>query len=278
MGRLEIVFILLAFIIGLLIGPYILIDESLKESYNKVLAENDELRSKYETLLNEYSVSIIEDSIVQENSTAVTIVYYTGFTSERHSMTLAIPYEKYTAYHERKHPYWGIRNLTLPIEYITDNETIINEIVSTIRSQTKSEEDLANSLLDFVQYKDRTMSIRYYPTDELKYPIETLVEMGGDCDTHSLLYATLMKAAGFKVLVLFSNEKLSSGLHHVATAVHYSHTPSFPESIPQKAIVTYNGEEYYLAETTSWVNYVGEIDQEPESEFGNLTYQVVPIG
>lgn len=63
-------------------------------------------------------------------------------------------------------------------EYITSDETIINQIVETIKNQTQSEEELANALLDFVQYKGFTLSIRYYPTTGLKYPIETMVEMG----------------------------------------------------------------------------------------------------
>jgi hypothetical protein len=130
----------------------------------------------------------------------VTIVYYTNNGKNQQILSLSIPYEKYDAYHKKNHPYWGENNLTSAIEYVSSNETIINQIVETVKGQTKNEEELANALLDLVQDKESALSIRYYPTTELKYPIETLVEMGGDCDTHSFLYGTLMKAAGFKVL------------------------------------------------------------------------------
>ena len=259
-------------IIGLLIGLYVINPyDSLVERYNGLVGKYNDLTSDY----NKLNADQNSDSISEDNCTAVTVVYYTNFTRDRRSITLSIPYEKYDAYHEKYHQYWGKDNLALPAEYITFNETIINQIVTTIENQTQSEEELANALLDFVQYKERTMSIRYYPTTELKYPIETLVEMGGDCDTHSFLYATLMKAAGFKVVLLFSNEKLSDGQYHVATAVHLDSPPIFPSSISEKALFAYNGEDYYFAETTGWARHIGEIDEVSES--GNLTYQIIPV-
>jgi len=144
-------------------------------------------------------------------------------------------------------------------EYITSNETIIRQIVEKIRNETQSEEELANALLDFVQYKRFTLSIRYYPTTELKYPIETLVEMGGDCDTHSFLYATLMKAAGFKVLILLSKEPLSNGLPHVATAIHLTTPPAHSLPEYEDKVFIYNNETYYFTETTTWNYRVGDL-------------------
>jgi len=143
-------------------------------------------------------------------------------------------------------------------DYITTNETIIIQIVKTIRNQTQGEEELADALLDFVQYKRFTLSIRYYPTTELKYPIETLVEMGGDCDTHSFLYATLMKAAGFKVLLLLSKDPVD-GLPHVATAIHLANSPTHSLPEYEDKFFIYNGEKYYFAETTTWNYRVGDL-------------------
>jgi transglutaminase-like putative cysteine protease len=161
---------------------------------------------QYENLAQNYnSLAVTYNGLIdsifrqaQPNSTAVTIIYFTNFSSNQRIATFSIPYNTYDNYHWKFHPYWGEQNLTSVREYITSNETIIKQIVEKIRNETQSEEELANALLDFVQYKGFALSIRYYPTTELKYPIETLTEMGGDCDTHSFLYATLMKAAGFK--------------------------------------------------------------------------------
>ncbi|MEM3828805.1 MAG: hypothetical protein QXP36_06290 [Conexivisphaerales archaeon] len=222
--------------------------------------EYENLAQNYNTLVatyNKLSNSIF--SYAQPNCTAVTIVYYTNFSNNRQIATFSIPYETYTNYHRRPHPYWGEQNLTSVKEYIAPNEPIIQQIVEKIRNETKSEEELANALLDFVQYKGFTLSIRYYPTTELKYPIETLVEMGGDCDTHSFLYATLMKAAGFKVLILLSKEPVSNGLPHAATAVHLSNPPTHFSPAYEDKVFIYNNETYYFAETTTWNYRVGDL-------------------
>jgi len=186
----------------------------------------------------------------QANCTAVTIVYYTNFGKNLQMITLSVPYEKYENYHRRFHPYWGELDLTSARNYITQNETIINQIVEKIRNQTQSEEELADALLDFVQDKGFALNIRYYPTTELKYSIETLVGMGGDCDTHSFLYATLMKAAGFKVLLLLSKDPVD-GLPHVATAIHLANPPTHSLPEYEDKFFIYNGEKYYFAETTT---------------------------
>jgi hypothetical protein len=144
-------------------------------------------------------------------------------------------------------------------EYITANETIIKQIAEKIKNETQSEEEPANALLDFVQYKGFKLSIIYYPTTELKYPIETLVEMGGDCDTHSFLYATLMKAAGFKVLILLSKDPVSNGLPHAATAIHLTKPPTHSLPKYEDKIFIYNNETYYFAETTTSDFRVGDL-------------------
>lgn len=166
----------------------------------------------------------------------------------------------------------GEKDLTSASNYITVNETIISQIVETIKTQTMSEEELADALLDFVQYKGFTLSIRYYPTSELKYPIETLVEMGGDCDTHAFLYATLMKATGFKVVLLLSKETVNGQLH-VATAINLKNPPT--HSLPQyeDKYIVYNGEKYYFAETTMWGYRVGDLPPWLQ----NIKFYIIPV-
>jgi uncharacterized protein YxeA len=238
----------------------------LEEKYNKVIQEKSELYDSYQEFRNDVSYRD------EGNSTTVTILYYTNFSQNQQIISVSILYEKYSAYHKKQHPYWGELNLTSVSEYITSNETIINQIVETIRNQTESEEEFANAVLSFVQDKGG-LSIRYYPTTELKFPIETLVEMGGDCDTHSLLYASLMKAAGFKALVLISNETLSDGQLHVAAAIHLNNPPQ--NSLPEydDFSLLYNGEEYYYAETTIVPWRVGDLPP----WVGNTTFNSVSI-
>jgi hypothetical protein len=255
-------------IIGIVAYSYC---NNLVQTYNSLVGRYNELANNYNELKDTNSKLWDNAFINEANCTAVTIIYYTNFSKTQQIITLSIPYEKYSAYHEKTHSYWGVANQTLPTEYITYNETAIQQIVTTIVNQTQSEEELANALLDFGQDKQHTMSIRYYPTTELKYPIETLVEMGGDCDTHSFLYATLMKAAGFKVLLLFSNETLSDGLYHVATAVHLENPPEHTLTDGYGAPFISNDEKYYFAETTLG-GCVGDL---PENL--NLNFTMIPV-
>ena len=238
----------------------------LVERYNGLVDANNELGAKYQ----DFREQVFD--FAENDCAAVTIVYYTNFSNNEQTLTLSVPYEKYDAYQKKNHPSWSHQNLTSVTDYITYNETIINEIVNTVRSQTQSEEEFANALLDFVQDKGHGLSIRYYPTTELKYPIETLVEMGGDCDTHAILYGTLMKAAGFKVLLLFSNEKVE-GQYHVATAIHLENPPTNSLSEMADADFVYNEEKYYYAETTNWNCRVGDLP----SKFEKLTFQLMPL-
>ena len=243
---------------------YSLYEDSL-QSNNELISELNNLNVTYQAFRSGVFKS------VEENYTAVTIVYYTNFSRNAQTITLSVPYEKYNSTIYANHPIWNNETLEPAKDYITHNETIINQIVETIIDQTLSEEELANTFLDFVQDKQNGLSIRYYPTRQLKYPIETLVEMGGDCDTHAILYATLMKAAKFKVLLLFSNEKVD-GQHHVAIA-HLEKTPQNSQHKSEVSIFTYNGEEYYYAETTNWGWRVGDLP----SKFQNVTFQVMPL-
>lgn len=238
----------------------------MNQSYGELVQERDELLESNQKFRNDVFYE------AEDNCTAVTIAYCTNFSQIQQIISFSVPYEKYDAYHKISHPHWGKLNLTSAIEYITTNETIINNIVETIRVQTQSQEELANALLNFVQDKGNGLSIRYYPTTELKYPIETLVEMGGDCDTHSILYGTLMKNAGFKVLLLFSNDTIEEQ-YHVAIAVHLENPPANSLSQYDDFSLTYDGEEYYYAETTIVHWRVGDL----HPKFENTTFNVLPL-
>jgi hypothetical protein len=253
----------------------------LINDYNGLMNDNVDLINDYDYLVNDYNevkknYQEFQNEILfqsEENHTTVTIVYHTNFSMNQQIISLSIPYQKYDYYQKQNHPHWGKDNLDYARNYITPNEPVINKIVNSVKDLTQSQEELANSLLNFVQDKGQGLNIRYYPTTESKYPIETLVEMGGDCDTHSILYGTLMSAAGFDVLLLLSNEKLSDGLKHVAIAVHLENPPEYSLNDIEDFVLNYNGKEYYYAETTNAHWRVGDLPP----KFEDLTFQIMPL-
>jgi hypothetical protein len=252
----------------------------LQNKYDDLANENSNLSTNLFKLNESYSdlnesFTEFQKTILQSsepNSTTTTILYYTNFGADQQIITISIPNPLYDFYNRKTHPMWNPRNLQSATTYVTYTEPIITQIVDNIKNQTKTKEELANALLDFVQYKQQGLSLKYYPTSSLKYPIETLVEMGGDCDTHAFLYASLMKAAGFKMVLLYS-EVTDTGFRHAAAAVNLDTSPT--NSLPNfnDRVFVYNRENYYFTETTVGCYRVGDEPKEVE----NLSYTLVPV-
>jgi len=142
-------------------------------------------------------------------------------------------YAKITPEERRK---MGVANM------VTHDDIVIISIASGLKNEAKQkgfgEYDTANYILAFVQ------SISYHKDNELtpyadywKFPIETLAEGWGDCEDASILYAALMKAVGYDVILL-------SFPDHMAVGVALSKAIS-------GVYVLYNGKRYFYAETTN---------------------------
>ena len=125
---------------------------------------------------------------------------------------------------------------------VTHDDLIIASLASSLVKDAKKlgfgEYDTANYILAFVQ------SLRYHRDDEItpykdywKFPLETLAEGWGDCEDSSILYAALMKAAGYDVVLLYFPD-------HMAVGVALSKTIA-------GSYIIHNGKRYYYAETTN---------------------------
>jgi len=103
------------------------------------------------------------------------------------------------------------------------------------------DEDFANGVLMIVH------QIPYEETLPAKYPIETMVENKGDCDLFSYIAASIMKAGGLHVILLYYEEEA-----HMNIGVHLSQAPQ--DARGRVYSVTYNSVTYYVAECTgtSW--------------------------
>ena len=266
-------------------------NDRLSMENQKLVLENNNLSAIYQTPENmpflqtesdeNSNYQNLRSSILksgEENSSTVSIVYYTNFGSNEQIITLSVPYKKYEFYHKRPHPICVSNSKTIDdraiAEYITSEESIITQIATTVRSKTQSQEELANALLDIVQDKGTGLSLRYYPSTstEYKYPIETLVEMGGDCDAHAFLFASLMKAAGFKVILLFFEDILEYQ-YHIAIAVQLEKPPTNSLGSIDDFHLSYNDEEYYFAETTLSNWRIGDLPP----NLKNVPYQIISL-
>ena len=141
-------------------------------------------------------------------------------------------------------------------DFITDETRVIEHMREnlTIFSAQMSDIERVDFVLKFVQsipYVEDMVSkgVRDY----YKLPVETLWEQNGDCEDHALLYATLLKALGYKVVIfhvyIYNGSKLVGG--HVAVGVAVEGASGYYEEI--------DGVKYYYCEATaevgtSWLN------------------------
>lgn len=140
-----------------------------------------------------------------------------------------------------------------PLAYFTTtNDPGLKNLANTLRDWATKRNygsyDEASFVLAFVQSLPYTSDSVSSGFDEYpRFPIETLVDQGGDCEDTSILYATLMKILGYGV-VYFTLPG------HAAVGV-------LAENVPG-TYVEYNGGKYYYAETTGENWRIGDLPSE----------------
>jgi hypothetical protein len=128
----------------------------------------------------------------------------------------------------------------------------VKPIAENLRNITlnkpRNNEEFANAVLTIVH------QIPYAECD-LNYPVETLVENSGKCDTLSLLAASIMKAGGLDVVLLYFKE-----VHHINVGVHLPYQPHTSWWWLQPTGYEFNGKKYWIAECTPATEWkVGDV-------------------
>lgn len=113
----------------------------------------------------------------------------------------------------------------------------LQPIADRLREIYNNDEDFANGVLMLVH------QITYAETTPEKYPVETMVDGQGDCDLFSFIAASIMKAGGLDVVLLYYEEQ-----SHMNIGVHLSSAPK--DTRDSVYYVTNNGTRYYVAECT----------------------------
>jgi hypothetical protein len=113
----------------------------------------------------------------------------------------------------------------------------LQPIADRLREIYNNDEDFANGVLMLVH------QITYVETTPEKYPVETMVDSQGDCDLFSFIAASIMKAGGLDVVLLYYEEQ-----SHMNIGVHLSSTPK--DTRDNVYYVTNNDTRYYVAECT----------------------------
>ncbi|MCS7124106.1 MAG: Ig-like domain-containing protein [Candidatus Bathyarchaeota archaeon] len=180
-----------------------------------------------------------------------TVAYYLlkSFNrSEQYKLNVAVTQSLYEYYCGLDHRQVSIRDFA---KFVTPHP--LKPIADKLWDIYSTHEDFANGVLMIVH------QIPYNVTLPAKYPVETIVENVGDCDLFSYVAASIMKAGGLDVVLLYY-----PGKAHMNIAVHLPTAPRYAR-IPVR-YVTYNGVRYYVAECTggNWMEgwRVGECPED----------------
>ena len=153
--------------------------------------------------------------------------------SQEYKLNVAVPRSLYEYYREKDHKVSSVKDFA---KFVTPYalKPIADKLMEIYQAE---EENFANGVLMIVH------QIPYSATKPAKYPVETLVENSGDCDLLSYIAASIMKAGGLDVVLLYYENKA-----HMNVGVHLSHVPR--DARTAVCYVTYKGVRYYMAECT----------------------------
>jgi hypothetical protein len=182
------------------------------------------------------------------------------FGINNHEINISVPQSLYDYYLTKTH---SLRNESDYQNFVTPQ--VMTAIAADIRNMTSSEtyndEEFANAVLTLVHEIP-------YVTSDVKYPVETIVDNQGDCDTVSVLAASILKAGGLDV-VLFYYPKAA----HMNIGIHLPNTPYSTWMTPPKSY-EYNGTEYWMAECTPKAEW--QVGDQPES-LASETPMIIPL-
>jgi hypothetical protein len=157
-----------------------------------------------------------------------------------HKLYTSVPPSLYDYYGNESHSLYGDGDYS---KFVTPSvfESIADNIRNVTSNMPYSDEQFANAVLKLVR------QVSYVKSD-VKYPVETLVDNSGDCDVLSLLAASIMKAGGLDVVLLYYKGLSPS---HINVGVYLPYTPVYHTWWMTPAGYEYNNKTYWIAECTS---------------------------
>jgi len=181
-----------------------------------------------------------------DTSRTISRHYEWEYDGRSQSCDLEIPVDLYNLYRSQPRIVWTGREYD---EYVLDPlddaylSVVTQEVVSGAAGDYHAE--LENALF-FVQH-----CIRYvydplwfeYP----RYPVETLVDGGGDCEDTAILYTSLVRTLGHGALMVVVDTDGNGQIDHMVAWVPVQQT--FVSQHPDRSFWQYHGATYAFAET-----------------------------
>ncbi len=192
------------------------------------------------------------------------VIRYTWqFDGKTFHLDVSVPQSLIEYYRDRDHD--------IPHEdwYILASDPLDDAFISTLVWQLTdlareagytSKEAILQFVIRFVQALPYSQDVATTGFDEYpRFPVETIVDAGGDCEDTSILMATLLMELGYDVvLFLLPN--------HVGVGVELENGSGF--------FIEQNGKKYYYLETTGYGWNIGEVPPQLQN-YGTAQFTVL---
>jgi len=215
-------------------------------------------------------VSIIRQ--IPESDEVITRRYTWSFSGKKWEAELLMPEALYNYYRDLPRP--RTDNYSIYITHPLDDhyiKSLTDEIEQIAQRERFSSLNKVEFVIAFVQHLPYTVDSVTTPYDEYpRYPIETLVDNGGDCEDTSILLASLLDSTGYEVtLVIFPETPDTLG--HVGIGI-------LATDDMKGAYFEVEGKRYFYIETTDTRWGIGEIPDEYRGVTARIyTMEPIPV-
>jgi archaellum component FlaC len=226
--------------------------EELMSDYEALTERYEQLHSEYETLLSDYEAAFGGLDISPETIPVLEKHYTWEWDGVERSINITVPEQLYDYYSEKERyqttDYRGYLLHPMDDQYV---EALLYEFNLIQVDEGLSEENKTDLIVSFIQNMDYTLDpdskgLTEYP----RFPVETLVDGGGDCEDTGILMASLLDDMGYNVSLILMPDHLAVGIEVNATGFHW----------------VYDNVTYYYLETTAPGWGEGEVPPEHDPE------------
>lgn len=230
--------------------------EELMSDYEALTEQYQQLQSEYETLLSDYEAAFGGLDISPESIPVLEKLYTWEWDGVERSVSITVPEQLYDYYSEKDRyqttDYRGYILHPLDDMYV---EALVYEFNLIQVDEGLSEENKTDLVVSFIQNMEYVLDadskgLTEYP----RFPVETLVDGGGDCEDTGILMASLLDAMGYNISLILLPDHLAVGIAVNATGTHW----------------VYDNVTYYYLETTAPGWEEGDVPPEHDPEEATL--------
>ncbi len=231
-------------------------NEELMSDCEALTEQYEQLQSEYETLLSDYEAAFGGLDIYPGSIPVLEKLYTWEWDGVERSINITVPEQLYDYYSEKERyqttDYRGYVLHPLDDHYV---EALLYEFNLIQMAEGLSEEDKTDLTISFIQNMEYILDLYSKgQTEYPRFPVETLVDGGGDCEDTGILMASLLGAMGYNVSLILLPDHLAVGVEVNATGVHW----------------VYDNVTYYYLETTAPGWEEGEVPPEHDPEEATL--------